>query len=107
MLRIGNPRIAPKIDANSIAKGSATQNGTLSRPYSANEVNRPTVYAPTAKNATKPRSNRPARPSVMLRPNAIRMYSATSAMTCAKKGPSRSGSTRMIATRTAIAGRRS
>ena len=37
------------------------------------DVNRPTVYAPTAKKATKPRSSRPARPSVMFRPKPIRM----------------------------------
>ena len=65
--------MAPKIDANSIANGSATQKGTSSRPYSASDVNRPTVYAPTAKKATKPRSSRPARPSVMFRPKPIRM----------------------------------
>ena len=38
MLRIGRPRTAPKIAANSIANGSATQNGTSSRPYSASDV---------------------------------------------------------------------
>jgi hypothetical protein len=40
---MGSPRIAPKIAANNIANGSAAQNGRSSRPYSANDVNSPTV----------------------------------------------------------------
>src|SRR3990172_6694040 len=84
---MGSPKKAPNAIARSTAKGTAAQNGERAIPYSAVDVSRPTVYAPTAKKATKPRSRRPARPRVMLRPRPMRTYRATTATTWAKNGP--------------------
>src|SRR3990172_11408118 len=89
---MGSPKKAPNAIARSTANGTAAQNGHRAIPYSAVDVSSPTEYAPTAKKATKPRSRRPARPSVMLRPKPIRMYRTTTATTCAKNGPTPWGS---------------
>ena len=44
--------------------------------YAKPEASQPIVYAPIAKNATYPRSSRPAKPTTMLSPSAITTYAS-------------------------------
>ena len=89
----------PKPIATRMAKGIAIQNDQSAMPYSPAEVSSPTVYAPTAKKATKPRSSSPAMPSVMFSPKPINAYSAMSAITEGMKPVKPSGNMTTISSR--------
>ena len=64
----GIPNSTPMTTDSATAIGSACQKLMLAIAMSAFDVSSAVVYAPTAKNATKPRSSSPASPSSRLRP---------------------------------------
>ena len=78
----GRPTSRPAIADASIATGRAAhQFHSRAKRGETGDVSTPTVYAPTAKKATYPRSSIPASPTTTLRPNAIRRNSPTLAST--------------------------